>query len=258
MPARFVLGQISDLHVLAAQGDEPFDTNGNVRRALEQIAAFEPDIILATGDLANDARAAEYAALAPLLAQAPAPLFLVPGNHDDRDRLRAAFPAHAYLPHTGKLSYTIEKFGVRIVVLDSAIEGETGGGFDEDDAAWLEAVLSAAPATPTVVALHHPPFLTHERLFDRIGLAGRDAFAVVIARHPQVQIVIAGHHHRAVIGRVAHAPAVVAPATAYTYSLALRDNQKIGVKSAEAAFAVHVWDTPESAPVSHFISLQLS
>jgi 3',5'-cyclic AMP phosphodiesterase CpdA len=255
MAARFVLGQISDLHVLAEQGDEPFDTNGNVRRALELIGAYQPDVILATGDLANDALAAEYAVLAPLLAQAPAPLFLVPGNHDDRARLRAAFPAHAYLPHTGKLSYTIEKFGVRIVVLDSAIEGETGGGFDEHDSEWLEAMLSAASETPTVVALHHPPFLTHERLFDRIGLQGREAFAAVIARHPQVQIVIAGHHHRAVIGRVAHAPAVVAPATAYTYSMALRDNQKIGVKTPEAAFALHVWETPDSAPVSHFISL---
>jgi 3',5'-cyclic AMP phosphodiesterase CpdA len=255
MPARFVLGQISDLHVLARQGEEPFDTNANVRRALEMIAAYKPDVILATGDLANDARADEYEALAPLLAQAPAPLFLVPGNHDDRALLRAAFPAHAYLPHSGKLSYALEQFGVRVVVFDSAIEGEIGGGFAEEDAAWLDATLSAAPETPTLVALHHPPFLTHERLFDRIGLAGREAFAAVIARHKQVQIVIAGHHHRAVIGRVAHATAVVAPATAYTFSMALHEDQKIGVKSPEAAFALHVWENPAAGPVSHFITL---
>ncbi len=212
MVARFVLGQISDLHVKAERGDEPFDNNGNVRRALEQIAAYEPDLILATGDLANDAKAGEYAALAPLLAMAPAPLFLVPGNHDDRDLLRAAFPAHAYLPHHGKLSYTIERFGCAHRVCSIArLTGQTGGGFGDEDAEWLDATLSAASETPTVVALHHPPFLTHERLFDRIGLEGRDAFAAVIGRHKQVQIVIAGHHHRAVIGRVAHAPAIVAP-----------------------------------------------
>jgi hypothetical protein len=169
--------------------------------------------------------------------------------------LRAACPAHAYLPHHGKLSYVIERFGVRIVVLDSAIKGQTGGGFDEEDSAWLDGTLSDSSETPTLVALHHPPFQTHDRLFDRIGLQGREAFAAVIARHPQVQIVIAGHHHRAVIGRVAHAPAVVAPATAYTYSTALREDQKIGLKSPEAAFALHVWETPEAGPVSHFISL---
>jgi 3',5'-cyclic AMP phosphodiesterase CpdA len=255
MPARFVLGQISDLHVLAEQGDEPFDTNANARRALEKIAAYKPDLILATGDLANDARREEYDALAPLLAEAPAPLFLVPGNHDDRALLRAAFPAHAYLPRAGKLSYTIENFAVRIVALDSAVEGMTGGAFDDEDARWLDATLAAASETPTLVALHHPPFLTHERLFDRIGLDRRENFAAVIGRHRQVQLVIAGHHHRAVIGRVAHAPAVVAPATAYTYSMALHDDQKIGVKSPEAAFALHIWDEPQAPPVSHFIAL---
>lgn len=255
MPARFVLGQISDLHVLAAQGDEPFDTNGNVRRAFEKIASYQPDLILATGDLANDARPEEYAALAPLLADPPAPLFLVPGNHDNRDLLRAAFPGHLYLPRQGKLSYTIETFPLRLVVFDSAEQGKTGGTFAEADAQWLEATLAAAPGAPTIVALHHPPFLSHERLFDRISLDGREAFAAVIGRHRQVQLVIAGHHHRAVVGRVAHAPAVVAPATAYTYSMALREDQKIGVKSPEAAFALHVWDALDAPPVSHFIAL---
>jgi 3',5'-cyclic-AMP phosphodiesterase len=173
MTARFVLGQISDLHAVAAPIEENYDTNGNVRRALEKLRPYKPDLILATGDLANDAKAEEYSALAPLLANAPAPLFLAPGNHDHCGFLRAAFPAHAYLPAAGKLSYVIEPFGVRVVVLDSTVEGKTGGLFSEEDGVWLEAALSGAPQRPTIVALHHPPFLTHERLFDRIGLDHR-------------------------------------------------------------------------------------
>jgi 3',5'-cyclic AMP phosphodiesterase CpdA len=255
MPARFVLGQISDIHALAEQGEEPFRNNDNAARALALMALYRPDAILATGDLANDARAEEYAALAPILADAPAPLFLLPGNHDDRTLLHEAFPAHAYLPRAGKMSYVVERFPVRLVVLDSTVSDEVGGAFDEEDALWLDAVLSAASKTPTLVALHHPPFLTHERLFDRIGLDRREDFAAVIGCHPQVQLVIAGHHHRAVVGRVAHAPAVVAPATAYTYSMALHEDQRIGVKSPEAAFALHVWHTPQAPPVSHFIAL---
>ncbi len=255
MTARFVLGQISDLHAVAARREESYDTNGNVLRALEKLRGYKPDLILATGDLANDAKAEEYSALAPLLANAPAPLFLAPGNHDHRGLLRAAFPAHAYLPAAGKLSYVIEQFGVRVVVFDSTVEGKTGGMFTEEDGGWLDAALSAAPDRPTIVALHHPPFLTHERLFDRIGLDNREGFAAVIARHKQVQLVIAGHHHRAVIGRVAHAPAIVAPATAYTYSMALREEQAVGQKSPEAAFALHVWDDLAAPPVSHFVAL---
>lgn len=255
MPAHFVLGQISDLHAMAENDDGSFDTNANVRRAFDLIAPYKPDLIVATGDLANDARPEEYEVLADLLSATPAPLFMLPGNHDDRGLLRAAFPAHDYLPPNGKLSYSLEQFAVRVVAFDSSIVGETGGAFDDGDAAWLDATLAAFAEKPTIVALHHPPFQSHERLFDRIGLAGREKLAAVIARHEQVQIVIAGHHHRAVIGRVAHAPAIVAPATAYTYSMALREDQKIGVKSAEAGFALHIWETPEARPVTHFISL---
>ena len=253
MAARFVLAQISDLHVTATPRPE-FDSAANVKRALDAVRAYEPDIILATGDLADDACAEEYEALAPLLADPPAPLYLIAGNHDEPAHIRKYFPGHAYLPKEGRLSYVIDG-AVRVVALDQTVYGKTGGAFDNAGAAWLEAQLAAAPDKPTVVALHHPPFLTHDRLFDRIGLANHEAFAAVIARHPQVDLVIAGHHHRAIQGRVAHAPAVIAPSTAYTYELSLQDAQEIGRKNyASYGFALHVW--PESGPpTSHFIYL---
>ena len=45
---------------------------------------------------------------------------------------------------------------------------------------------------PTVVALHHPPFVTGIGHMDRIGLDASDKLERIIAQHPQVER-IAGH-----------------------------------------------------------------
>ena len=55
------------------------------------------------------------------------PVHLIPGNHDARDALRAAFADHAYLPTTGFLHYTIEGRPVRLVALDTLVPGKGYG-----------------------------------------------------------------------------------------------------------------------------------
>jgi len=40
-----------------------------------------------------------------LLAPLAMPVVLIPGNHDDRHRMREAFPQHRYLPCEGFLHY---------------------------------------------------------------------------------------------------------------------------------------------------------
>jgi 3',5'-cyclic AMP phosphodiesterase CpdA len=255
MSERFVLAQISDTHIRGGLREDGFEPSADLRRALASIREFGADAIVATGDLANDARADEYAVLAGLLADAPAPLFLVPGNHDDPSLIRGAFPAHLYLPREGPLSYAIEDFPVRLVAIDQIVFGETHGDFTPEHARWLEATLVAAPAKPTIIALHHPPFHTHDRLLDSIGLAHAERLAEIVARHRQVGLVLGGHHHRAVLGRVAHAPAIISPSTAWTFGLALNEGQPFAKRSAEMkGWTLHIWSEADGF-VSHFMGL---
>lgn len=252
MSGRFLLAQISDTHVRA-------DDNGaaalQLQRAMAQARAYQADAILLTGDLVNDERESEYAVLAKAIADPPAPLFLMPGNHDDRARIRAAFPNHAYLPRSGPLSYTLEQFPVRIVAVDQIVPGETHGMLTPAQADWLDRTLAAEPVKPTVVALHHPPFATHDLLFDRIGLRDGDLLAEAIARHAQVVRIICGHHHRVVVGQVAHAPAVIAPSSSWTYGLALHDGQQVAPRTAEQpGWMLHAW-TETGGFASHFMGL---
>lgn len=252
MSGRFILAQISDPHVRA---DDAGAAIAQLERAMAQAHAYRADAILLTGDLVNDERADEYAVLAEAIVDPPAPLFLMPGNHDDRVHMRATFPTHAYLPKSGPLSFSVDDFPVRIVAVDQIVPGETHGLLTAEHAAWLDRTLAAVPDKPTIVALHHPPFLTHDLLFDNIGLLDADLFAGVIARHRQVARIICGHHHRVVIGQVAHAPVIVAPSTSWTYGLATHASQPIAPKTAEEpGWMLHAW-TEGGGFASHFMGL---
>lgn len=242
MSSPIIIAQISDLHIGAApklRGEKPED---NLLRAFDALRAYKPDIILATGDLANNEGAEEYAALAQLLPHAPAPVFLLPGNHDAPDKMRAALPDHTYFPMSGHLSYTIDHLPVRVVCLDQTELHAVPGRFTQELASWLNATLAAAPDKPTLVALHHPPFFTNDILFDTIGLLGADLFKHVISRHPQVKRIACGHHHRVTHGLVAHAPAISAPSTAWAYGSAFHEGDTPATITAEPpAFLLHVW-----------------
>lgn len=252
MSGKFRLAQISDTHIRSDDGGAAI---AQMKRALVQAKDYGADIILLTGDLVNDEREDEYVALAEALNDPPAPLYLMPGNHDDRGLIRRYFPQHAYLPREGPLHYTIENAPVRIVALDDVVPGETHGLLRRSGAEWLESVLSSERRKPTIVALHHPPFLTHDLLFDTIGLRDAEEFADVISRHPQVHRVICGHHHRAAIGQVAHAAVIVAPSTSWTYGLAMEQGQKIAPRTAESpGWVLHAW-TDAGGFASHVMGL---
>lgn len=252
MSGQFRLAQISDTHVRADDGGK---AASQLKRAIAQAKDYGADVILVTGDLVNDEREDEYAVFAEAIANPPAPLYLMTGNHDERGLIRRMFADHRYLPREGAMHFTIEDFPVRIVALDDLVPGETHGLLRRSGAEWLESALSVERGKPTIVALHHPPFLTHDLLFDKIGLLDAEEFANVIARHRQVLRVICGHHHRVAIGQAAHAPVIVAPSSSWTYGLAIDDSQQIAPKTAEQpGWMLHAW-TPSGGLASHFMGL---
>src|SRR5208282_6555417 len=92
--AAMLIAQLSDLHI-RRPGELAYrrvDTAAHLKRCIAHLLSQRPlpDLVVATGDLADSGRTEEYEHLAGLLAPLPMPLYLIPGNHDRRDPLRAA------------------------------------------------------------------------------------------------------------------------------------------------------------------------
>src|SRR5690349_3217699 len=114
MNDRFLLAQVTDMHIKAGGklSYRVVDTEAALARCVAQLLGLpqRPDAVLFSGDLTDFGRADEYENLARLIAPLAMPVFLMPGNHDDPEQMRASFPAHAYLrQRTGKLDYAIEE-----------------------------------------------------------------------------------------------------------------------------------------------------
>jgi 3',5'-cyclic AMP phosphodiesterase CpdA len=222
------------------------DAAGYLERAIAHLNALEPDMVLITGDLTNDGEASDYAAFAAIVGRLRAPFCVLTGNHDRRELVRARF---AGLPPQGPLAYAIDRFALRLIALDTLVEGEPWGQLGEEQLAWLDARLGEMPDRPTLVALHHPPFRTGVGHLDRSMLQDADALAAVIGRHGQVERVLCGHVHRSIQRRFAGTLALSAPSCAHQTELVLGEAPATWICEPPAVL-LHWWD-PQAGLVSH-------
>jgi 3',5'-cyclic-AMP phosphodiesterase len=251
-----LIAQITDTHVSTpdSRNDRDFRTAEHLERAVAHLNALtpRPDVVLATGDLVERGEPEEYERLRELLEPLAMPAFLIPGNHDERGGLVRAFDRHRYLPRDGGvLQYVVEDWPVRLVALDTLIPGESGGRLDAERLAWLAARLAEAPDRPTVVLMHHPPFVTGMRKMDEMGLDGTDALAAVIRRHPQVERLVCGHLHRSIVRRFAGTVACTSPATAHQIALDLGEVPRLATVMEPPACLLHLWLGDAAGLVSH-------
>jgi 3',5'-cyclic AMP phosphodiesterase CpdA len=253
-----LIAQITDLHV-RRPGDLAYgfvDTNAMLADAVQSIIDSRPlpDVVLATGDLVDTGSPDEFDALAALLVPLPMSVYLIPGNHDHRGHLRAAFSDHPYWPDTGTfLHYVVDGYPVRLIGLDTVIEGRTEGEMCAERIAWLDARLAEAPERPTLIFMHHPPFATGLWGMDDINCLNGDAMAAVIARYPCVERVVCGHYHRPIQRRWAGTVASIAPSTAHQVALDLSDDgARAGIAMEPPAYHLHLW-RPDTGIVTHTV-----
>jgi 3',5'-cyclic AMP phosphodiesterase CpdA len=246
----FLLAQISDLHLKAERRKAygVVDTAAMLDRCVAAVLALpqRPHATIATGDLVDFGTEAEYGLLRELLAplSAAMPLYLLPGNHDERVALRAAFPAHAYLHRDDApfVQWAIDDHPLRLVALDTVVPGRGDGTLCAERLGWLDRTLGMAPRRPTLLAMHHPPFATGIGHMDRIGLDGSARLAEVVRRHPQVERIVCGHLHRSIVVRFAGTVAQTCPSTAHQVALDLSPDAADDFVMEPPGFLLHRWD----------------
>jgi len=240
-----IIAQLSDPQISQVGGiaDRIFETATHLQRAVAHLTRLPapPDVVLVTGDCVDGGTLPEYERFRELLQPLTMPIYVIPGNHDHRDHLREAFGVQGTKAMADFIQYVIDEWPVRLIALDTNVPGHNEGHLCAERLRWLEERLAEAPGRPTVICLHHQPFPTGLAVLDRMGLEGADALGTIIARHPQVEGVVAGHVHCLMQRRFHGTLALTCSSTAHHMFLDLKRPERLAVVMAPPACLLHVW-----------------
>jgi 3',5'-cyclic AMP phosphodiesterase CpdA len=236
------LVQLSDLHLRA--GEDGRGAAARLGHAVRQVAALQPSpmAVLLSGDLVDAPSSAAYEAARELLEPLGVPLHAIPGNHDDRDLLRAHFGSGS-APAGAPVQFAASCGPLRLVGCDTTRPGEENGALGRARLGWLDETLGEQPETPTLLAMHHPPVLTGVRAMDAIALVAEDRAALedLLGGHPQVRAITCGHVHTTMTTSFAGRPLLICPSTnsAVRLDLRAREDLPFAVADLPLGFAVH-------------------
>jgi 3',5'-cyclic-AMP phosphodiesterase len=228
------------------------DSNAMFSQAIAHVHALDrrPDLVLITGDLVDAGQPEEYAHALALLKALEIPYLVLPGNHDEREAFRSAFAHHSYLPREGSLHYCVDDYAVRLIALDSCIPGNHHGHVDAPQVAWLHSTLAANPRKPTLVYLHHPPFVSGITYLDDYRCKDAEPLAEVLRSFNNIEAVLCGHVHRQMVHRWAGTVVLSCPSTTTEIDLKLAAGARPSSHLGPQACMLHYW-APGQGLVSH-------
>lgn len=197
-PLRVV--QITDCHLFEdTQGKLlGLDTQYSLDKVLELVRQkhADMDVILATGDLAQDASPAAYHRLFGLLHQFAVPVYWMKGNHDVLDTMKESFASE--VERVSPCAFEWNNWS--IILLDSTIPGKVPGRLYQDDLDFLKTALANARGDHVLVSLHHHPVPMECGWLDKQIVANADDFFALIDAEPRVRCVLWGHVHQEFVG----------------------------------------------------------
>jgi 3',5'-cyclic AMP phosphodiesterase CpdA len=153
----------------------------NYKRCLNEVKSLKPDLVIATGDLANRGQNKYYGNLQEIMRGTQT--LWVKGNHDSRHFSRLASD-----------NYYTDFENWRFIVLDSSEKfGSSTGYLDDSQISqfneWLKTDKNVA------IAMHHPPFFYDSRNGIYTSEKNPQYNDFFNALTPNVKYVFTGHWH---------------------------------------------------------------
>ncbi|MFV0276937.1 MAG: 3',5'-cyclic-AMP phosphodiesterase [Parahaliea sp.] len=219
------LCQLTDCHLSRESGGRlvGMDTDHSLDAVICQVQrdGWQPDLVLCTGDLADQGASAAYVRLREKLAALCPRQFWLPGNHDNR-AVMASLPGGDDL-----LSGEVRIGNWQILLLDSQIPGAIGGEIGAEQLAALDRTLDdgARQGLYSLLCLHHQPVAIGCDWLDEQMVADADELFAVVDRYPGVRALLWGHVHQAVDRRRGPLRLLAAPSTCVQFAPGSEDFQ---------------------------------
>ena len=189
-------------------------TEAVINHIRENVGPFERLVI--SGDLVHEEGEQAYQELRMLLGDWAQISLVIPGNHDNRSSLKAAFAENSG-PLAEAAVFNDNVGGWQLIGLDTLKAGAVEGEIEETQWDWLEGLLHNSHAS-TAIFMHHPAFMIGSTWLDQLGLLEPEKFERLISGAPQVKLISAGHVHQECSGTIAHAAAYTLPAASVQFA----------------------------------------
>ncbi len=204
--------QITDCH-LVADADGSYQGIQPYRHLQRLLASLQPYPLILTGDLTQDHSEASYRLLAELLQDWPAPVFYLPGNHDDPVLMASVFANQPF--HSAKEIWCADW---QLLLLST--KGDTpAGSFSDERLATLASRLADQPERAAWLFCHHHPKPIGSSI-DEHGLLNSLEFCQFLDNTLKVKGVAHGHCHHAYHQAEGRWQIVGCPASSVQFKLA--------------------------------------
>jgi Icc protein len=213
----FSILQLSDLHIMEASENTllGINTEHYFQACIEQ--AFSEverpfDLILLTGDLAQDPCLESYRRILNTVGTYKTPCLCLPGNHDDYGLMQQIF-------NTDKINCQKQVLfdNWQLISLNSQIPLEAGGRLSKEELVFLENCLSENPSDYALIALHHHCLKTNSPWMDTMILENTRELLAIADKYPQVKAITHGHVHQVMDIHTATYRVLGAPSTCFQF-----------------------------------------
>ena len=188
--------QFTDVHLFA-------DPDGEMRgvRTLDTLKAtlaearrqhWPPDLVIVTGDIAQDESRGAYRLFRDCFADLGAPVLCLPGNHDNPGYMRELLTEPPF-----QCCGTANIGDWLLTMLCTHRPGDAGGYLDADELDRLSAELTASNGKHVLICLHHHPVSSGSRWLDTVALRNAAELWDIVEQHEQVRCLLWGHVHQA-------------------------------------------------------------
>ncbi len=190
--------QITDTHLYGGAGGTllRMNTQESFDHVLRLIKKQENniDIVLATGDISQDASVSGYEKFIEMVAPLNAPFYWIPGNHDVASVMQDVTADKNYCDKLIRLNNWL------VIMLDTSIVGQVHGRLSIAELDFLDRALRDASDEKEIehclICLHHNPVEADAKWMGDIGLHNHTEFWALLNSSIKVRAITYGHIHQ--------------------------------------------------------------
>ena len=187
--------QITDLHLFETPKHKMagIDTEYTFYQVLDEAhhRHDEFDLILVTGDLAQDGSQSAYERIYQRLEAYPSRVVCLPGNHDNPILMQKIIAGERV-----NCDESIQFDDWQVINLNSKKQGSESGLLVTEELDLLKQLLEVEENTQlnTLIAVHHHPLPTKSEWLDTMIIQNREALFLLVEKYPQVKAITLGRN----------------------------------------------------------------